>query len=186
MPRLESFSVELTLPFVGKVSGNWSPDDSERRAAWEMYVELATRIAVQPLAPDEGLLREALASYYSLFDTTRTILRQYGPGIAQPKSTGELSFGYLALAVLNGSLRPLLARWHPELGFYEAQRPPTESVLNWERAWPHRETLRMQLGQNRQALLEYANLLAAVAGVPDLHTEPTSSLRKEGPELDQG
>jgi hypothetical protein len=71
-----SRNVELTLPFLGKVSGQWAPDEAERQAAWEMYVELATRITIQPLAPGEGLLREALTSYYSLFATTRTILRE--------------------------------------------------------------------------------------------------------------
>ena len=38
-----------------------------------MYIELVTRIAVIELRPEEGLLREALSSLYSLFDTTRKI-----------------------------------------------------------------------------------------------------------------
>ncbi len=71
MPRLSKIGVELALPFLGKISGEWAPDEAERLAAWEMYVELATRITVQPLTPDEGLIREALTSYYSLFATTR-------------------------------------------------------------------------------------------------------------------
>ena len=50
--------VKLTIPFLGEVSGTWEPDEAERRAAWELYVELATRVAVVPLGPGEGLLRE--------------------------------------------------------------------------------------------------------------------------------
>jgi len=86
------------------------PNDTERRAAWELYVELLTRISVVPLAQREGLLREALMSLYSLFDTTRQILRTHGPDIAEPKRDGEYSLGFLAVAMLNFTLRPLLAR----------------------------------------------------------------------------
>lgn len=113
MPRLTTISVELNLPFLGKISGQWAPEGAERVAAWEMYVELATRISTQPLGSDEGLIREAFNSYYSLFGTTRSILREHGPRIAKPSGGRDLSFGYLALAVLNGALRPLLSRWHP-------------------------------------------------------------------------
>src|SRR4051812_16586037 len=165
--RLERFAVELSLPFIGKVSGSWAPDDVERRAAWEMYVELATRITVQPLAPDEGLLREALTSYYSLFNTTRSILRQYGPAVGQPKANSELSFGYLAIAVLNGCLRPILSRWHHELMAYEQARPSTQSGVDWERAWLGADSLRQELDRSARSLLQYAELLANVAGVAD-------------------
>ena len=169
MPRLEKFTVELTLPFLGKIGGQWAPDDAEREAAWQMYVELATRITVQPLAPDQGLIREALTSYYSLFATTRTILREHGPRIAQPTGDGTLSFGYLALAVLNGALRPLLIRWHPELLAHEHQRPTDQSVTTWEATWPHAPAVRQQIETTRLAILDYADLLAAVADVPPLH-----------------
>src|SRR6266536_2347761 len=60
--RRKEVQVKLTIPFVGEVSGTWVPDDAERQAAWELYVELTTRIAVVPLGPNEGLLREALSS----------------------------------------------------------------------------------------------------------------------------
>ncbi len=66
MPRLNKISVELTVPLFGKIGGEWAPDEAERQAAWEMYVELATRITVQPLASGEGLIREAPTSYFDL------------------------------------------------------------------------------------------------------------------------
>jgi hypothetical protein len=171
MPKLTSFEVSLTLPYVGGIKGTWVPDESERKAAWEMYVELVTRVAVVELGPEEGLLREALTSMYSLFATTRTILRQYGPGIAQPKGRDQLSFGYLAVAVLNTVLRPLLARWHPLLKDYEDQRSATMSSLSYERAWAHHDALRAEIEYARRVLIEYANLLAQVADVPSLILE---------------
>jgi hypothetical protein len=64
---LQSFTVEIGLPFgLGKVAGTWAPAEAEREAAWEMYVELVTRISVEELRPGQGLLREALSSLYSL------------------------------------------------------------------------------------------------------------------------
>lgn len=48
--------VSVSLPF-GIGSAEWEGDPTERRAAWSLYVELVTRIAVQPLETDQGLLR---------------------------------------------------------------------------------------------------------------------------------
>lgn len=50
--------------------------------------ERITPIAVIELGPSEGMLREALASLYSLFDTTRGILRELGPTVTQARGEG--------------------------------------------------------------------------------------------------
>jgi hypothetical protein len=166
--RLASVSVKLQLPYIGGIEGSWQPDERERDAAWEMYVELITRVAVVELRPGEGLLSEALTSLYALFDITRGILRKYGPQVAKPKGEGQLSFGYLSVAVLNGVLRPLLAKWHPLLADYEAHRAADVSMLEHERAWAQAEELRNELRRARQALSDYADVLAEVAGVEPL------------------
>jgi hypothetical protein len=149
------------------VEGTWEVDEDQQRAAWEMHVELVTRIAIVGLRPDEGILREALSSHYSLFESTREILRRYGPTLAKQRG-GNISFGYLAVAVLNTVLRPLLAKWHPELASYEAARPATVSVAEHERNWPAAVELRDAIEKTRGILVEYADLLAEVAGVPSL------------------
>jgi hypothetical protein len=166
--KLASVSVKLQLPYIGGIEGNWQPDERERDAAWEMYVELITRVAVVELRPGEGLFREALGSFYSLFDTTRAILRKYGPEVAKSKDEGQLSFGYLSVAVLNGVLRPLLAKWHPLLLDYEAHRRSDVSALEHEQAWAQAGELRQELSRARQALSDYADVLAEVAGVEPL------------------
>jgi hypothetical protein len=168
MPKLTSVKVKLTLPYIGGVEGTWEPDETERNAAWEMYVELITRISLAELKPDQGLLREALSSLYTLFDTTRKILCKYGPSVAQPKGEDEISFGYLAVAILNAVLRPVLANWHPLLLYYESARDNTLSPLEYERQWENHEELRQVLDDVRSVLIEYANVLAQVAGVPSL------------------
>jgi hypothetical protein len=166
---IKDVTVTLGLPFgLGGISGSWSPDEEERKAAWEMYVELITRISVQELQPGEGLLSEALASLYTLFGTTRDILRRYGPGVAAPKKGSDLSFGIIAVRVLNEALRPLLARWHPELAHYESLRPAEVSVRDHERGWSRADELRADLNELRAVLRTYAGYLGEVADVPSL------------------
>ena len=43
-----SVGVKMDLKLFS-ISGTWVPNDAERRAAWELYVEMITRIAVVPM-----------------------------------------------------------------------------------------------------------------------------------------
>lgn len=173
MAKLTSVKVNLKLPYIGGIEGTWEPNGNERNATWEMYVELITRISVTELKPGEGLLREALSSLYTLFNTTREILRKYGPSVAQPKGKDNLSFGYLAVTILNVVLRPVLAKWHPLLLDYENTKKVSVSPLEHERQWDKYEELRQGLNDVRGVLIEYANLLAQVADVPSLIVKRT-------------
>jgi hypothetical protein len=185
--RLTSVKVSLKLGVLA-VEGTWEADESERRAAWEMYVELVTRISVAELMPDEGLLREALNSLYTLFGTTREILRRNGPTLAIAKGKGSLSFGRVAVAVLNGKLRPILAKWHPLLLDYENTKQTAVSVVEHEKKWEHAPELRQVLNEARIVLVRYSDVLAEVAGVDsiasavELHVSGPKSLpNKETP-----
>jgi hypothetical protein len=109
--------VSVSLPF-GIGSAEWEANKTERRAAWSLYIELVTRIAVEPLEGEEGLLREALNSLYSLFGTTREILKEAGPDVGASRN----SVGGIAIAVLNRGLRRFLAKWHPRLQVWEVKR----------------------------------------------------------------
>ncbi len=171
----QSVQVELDLK-VFRVAGTWEPNEVERRAAWELYVELLTRVAVVPLAREEGLVREALASLYSLFGTTREVLRRAGPEVAEPKPAGQYNLAFLAVAMLNFALRPVLARWHPVLEEWEATRPAGRSRREHEQAWAQIGALRGELELTRQQLTYYAALLAAACGVPDLTATVTQTL----------
>jgi len=172
---LRDLSISLGLPFgLGSIAGTWEPDEDERLAAWEMYVELITRVSVDELGPGEGSLREALSSLYTLFGTTREILRRHGPGVATPKRGSDLSFGVIALGVVNGALRPFLSKWHVELLHHEEQRRPDVSPLEHERSWERAAELRADLAELRGVLATYAGYLGAVADVPSLVGVPAS------------
>lgn len=154
--------VSVSLPF-GIGSAEWEADPTERRAAWSLYVELVTRIAVQPLETDQGLLREALTSLYNLFGVTRQVLKEAGPDVGASHD----SVGGIAIAVLNNGLRPFLAKWHPLLQTWEAQRPQQLSSKEHECNWSEETKLREELESLRKDLEQYANALAVIAGVND-------------------
>ncbi|MFJ3926118.1 hypothetical protein [Streptomyces sp. NPDC090022] len=166
----QEITVKLSIPFVGEISGVWEPMDVEREAAWELYVELATRVSVVELEEDEGLLREALSSLYTVFATTREILRRYGPAVAPRVAPGKVTFGVLAVNVLNLSIRPLLSRWHPLLTAHEAARSEGVDPVAHERRWARAGELREEIEAVRKVLLALALALNEVAGVGDLIT----------------
>ena len=163
MPKLVNVKLDLKLPGIGGIAGTWEPDESEVRAAWELYVEMATRTPLGGFSSQEGSLREALDSIYSLFETTRGILRKYGPTVARPKRERELSFGYLAVSMLNLVLRPLLTEWHPKLRSWERDNAHLD-----ENEWERRSDFLNALNDIRVQLRQYAGLFAEVADVPEL------------------
>jgi hypothetical protein len=158
--RLDKVSVKLDLGFLS-METEWVTDPRERQVAWELYVELVSRIATQPLDPDEGLAREALDSLHDLFAITREVLRSAGPDVGMQ----ERSVGYLALGVLNRGLRPFLSRWHPRLLQWEHARAPGLSAVDHERAWPLDIALRGELEALRSKMWEYARALSEIAGL---------------------
>lgn len=167
MPKLKEFEVNLELDII-TLKGKWIPSNEEKLASWELYVELITRISVAELRADEGLLREALNSLYSLFDTTRNILKRYGPKLAIPKKAGTLSFGFIAVSILNNVLTPILSKWHPLLLDYENNKPLGVSVLEYEKKWSKADELKGVINDNRKRMIYFSELLANVSGVPNL------------------
>ncbi|HYW27173.1 MAG TPA: helix-turn-helix transcriptional regulator [Terriglobales bacterium] len=140
-------------------------DTDQQAAAWEIYVELVTRIAVVELGADQGVLREALGSLHSLFGIIRSILRRHGPAVARAGAEpSEVSV--LAMAILNDVLRPLLADWHPRLLEHESRCPAGLSPTEHERAWARNEEMREALAGTRVLLADFARMLADAAAVP--------------------
>ena len=152
--------MSVSLPWgIGSIE--LEPDRSERNAAWSLYVELVTRVAAQSLEADQGLLRESLTSLNNLFAITREILKVAGPGVGASHD----SVGRIAIDVLNQGLRPFLAKWHPLLQEWEAQRDTDVSARAHEQNWSEESTLRRDLRSLVKELEEYVSALGAIAGV---------------------
>jgi len=122
--------------------------DADRDAAWELYVELLTRITTQYLQPDHGDEKTALDSVFSLFKTTREILKKHG--------TKCVNFSKIAIIVLNQVVRPFTAKWHKKslAGAFEDLEECT--------------TFREELSDLQEELRKYTHLLSDIAGVEDL------------------
>jgi len=133
---------------MGFLEGEFLPKDPDRYAAWELYVELLTRITTQYLAPEEGDEQTALDSVHELFPLTREILRKQGSG------AGE--FAKLAIPVLNQVIRPFTAKWHRlslKHGIEDPQR---------------RRDFRAELSALQRTLRSYTRALGEMARVEDL------------------
>jgi hypothetical protein len=159
LPGITAKSLTVGLPF-GLGSIEFEANEVEQRAAWSLYVELTTRIAIQPLDVQEGLLREVLDSLHSLFEITREILREAGPTVAH----GPNSLGPIAIEVLNKGLRPFNSRWHPLLQAHEEKRSKHLSTLEHERSWEYYQEMCQDLAKLQEQITIYANVLAQIAG----------------------
>jgi len=171
--KLTTSKIKVNLGFLS-LEGIWEIDEKQRSAAWELYVELITRITMTELHEYQGNLREALTSYYSLFDITREILKKYGPSIASAANPNDITLGHISVSVLNEILRPILSKWHPALINWEAQKPNHISVTEHERLWQFNVEIRSEINQTRKKLLEYADVLSIVSNVSQLHKKNNS------------
>jgi hypothetical protein len=82
----------------------WAPNIFDRALAWDIYVELQTRITVQRIDNDEGNDNAALTSVYRLFSITRKRMQSHGVHCANT--------GLLVTTFLNQKVRGFTAKWH--------------------------------------------------------------------------
>lgn len=148
--------VRITVPQFSELT--FVVNDESRRVAWRLYIEVVTRIAIQPLPDNSGLLREAMSSLHGLFATTRETLKDSRPSVTEAGPTVE----HLAVTMLNRELRPFLALWHPKLASFEADHPDLP-----ESEWPDNDACRIHLRGLQQRLRGYALGYARLAGVQD-------------------
>ena len=137
--------LKITLPFAEL---EFQPQDADKAAAWELYIELLTRITTQPLDKRHGDEATALTSVYSLFGTTREIIKRNGRECFE--------FTKIAIIVLNQIVRPFTAKWH---------KSSVEGTFkNPEQCNEFRDELNILQGRLRT----YTKMLADMAGVEDL------------------
>jgi len=145
---LEEWGMTSLKINLGILQSEWKPNDYDKIASWEMYIELLTRITTQPLPESNGDEATALASIHSLFATTRNILKEHG-------RYGQ-EFTKLAIIVLNQIIRPFTTKWHS---------------LSYQGVFDEFEQcniFRDELQTLQVELQKYSRLLASIAGVEDL------------------
>jgi len=138
-------SLKISAPFLEM---EWNPAESDKNAAWELYIELLTRITTQPLINDHGNEINALESVYSLFGLTRKIIKSHGKDCSE--------FTKIAIVVLNQIIRPFTAKWH---------KYSIEDTLKKEDKFIE---FRKELTVLQEKLCIYTKMLSDMAGVEDL------------------
>jgi hypothetical protein len=140
-------ALKIKAPFLEM---EWKPQDEDKAAAWELYIELLTRITTQPLAANHGDEQTALSSIYSIFGLTRDVMKNNGRHCTE--------FTKIAIVVLNQIIRPFTAKWHKisDAGGFE-----NETNCQYFRA----DLITLQ-----SILCTYTKMLAEMAGVEDLTT----------------
>lgn len=146
--QLDKFKLTKIRLNLAVINSEISFQQADKDAAWELYIEMLTRIVTQPLPSDAGDEKTALDSVYALFAITREILRRHGRGTIQ--------FSKIAIPVLNQIVRPFTAKWHKEslVGAFEHESK--------------RKEFRDELEILQSELRNYNSLLAEIAGVEDL------------------
>lgn len=135
-------SLKIKTPFLEM---DWNPQEKDKDAAWEMYIELLTRITTQPL--EYGDEKTALDSVYKLFSLTREIIKKHG------RDCGE--FTKLAIVILNQKIRPFTEKWH-----YESLNKAFENENKCKE-------FRKELKELQKVLVIFTRMLGDMAGVED-------------------
>jgi len=133
---------------AGFLNTDWEPKDRDRDAAWELYIELLTRITTQHLQPEHGDEKTALDSIHTLFGLTRETLKGQGRHCEE--------FAKIAIVVLNQVVRPFTAKWHKN-SLAGAFDDPARC-----------QEFREELSALQELLRRYTKMLADMANVEDL------------------
>lgn len=133
---------------TGFLDANISFKNADRDAAWEMYIELLTRVSTQYLSPKDGDEQAALDSIYSLFKTTRDIIKKNGADC--------INFAKIAIVILNQVIRPFTSKWHKKSLSKELEQAKEKIVF------------RKELEDLQGSLRSYTGMLAEIADVEDL------------------
>ncbi len=144
----KNFHLEKVRLNLNAVQFEVSFQETDKDAAWDLYVEMLTRIVTQPLPPEAGDEQAALESVYSLAPATRDILRHHG--------RASIQFSKVAVPVLNQIIRPFTTKWH------------RESLAGTFDQEANRMQFREELGRLQAELRNYNRMLAEIAGVEDL------------------
>lgn len=144
LARFQLSSLKISAPFL---QATIDLKDADRDAAWDLYIELITRVATQHLDPGDGDEAAALDSIYQLFGLTRETIKRNG--------REAINFTKIAVVVLNQKIRPFTAKWHPVM---------LEGPLDPET----RQHFRNELRALQVDMRNYTKLLAELAQVEDL------------------
>lgn len=133
---------------------------ANKDAAWELYIELMTRVVSNDLELNSGKEDSALESIYKLFQEVRETLKLHGRDCAP---CARVAFG-----LFNEHLRPFASKWHKRLAEGYLMSAAREGRESFNLATEKRnEEFRNELAELQEAVKPYIRQLAEMAGIDE-------------------
>jgi hypothetical protein len=162
MPTITKGEFSLDIGFV-KLGADLS--DEDRQCAWELYTEIATRVAVVGKRLDttcknfDGeLFSESLDSLYNFFRECRGIMRRFPVG--RIKNRRQVHLGVLINRILAQVLRPFLEKWSGRYRSWWATASKDGSPYEMQHKFPECEALMKEWAALREVMREVEAKLA--------------------------
>ncbi len=138
-------SLKMSAPFLAM---EWAPQEADKTAAWEMYIELLTGSILQPLDSSQWGEKNALDTVSSLFELTRKVLKS--------NTRNCMSFAKITIIILNQVVKPFTTKWHT--AHVNGALTDTKKCAEFRKELP---ALQKTLGM-------YIKMLGDMAGIEDL------------------
>ena len=163
MATVKEGSFILNLSFL-QLKGKLS--DEDRQCAWELYTEIATRVAVmgkrgdKPATDFSGeLYSESLDSLYHFFHECRIIMRKFPVG--RIKDQRQIHLGVLISRIMANVLRPFLEKWSGKYRHWFGQNvKPHFSPYEVQNSFPEKEAFLKDWSDVRKIMREAEAQLA--------------------------
>lgn len=161
MPEMKKGSFAIDIGFV-KIGADF--EETDRQCAWELYTELATRVALtgKPKDPDctdfsGEVYAESLVSLYTFFGEARKIMRQFPVGTIGNKKI-ENHLGALIHRSMRDVIRPFLETWQADFRYWWEEKS--------DKALPPFER-QAQYPQVKEMLSQWSDLRAIMRAIQD-------------------
>lgn len=149
-----NFSIDLGFVKLGA-----DFEESDRQCAWELYTELATRIAVTGKTRDPEctdfsgeVYAESLASLATFFSEARKIMRQFPVASINAKGV-ENHLGALVHRAMRDVLRPFLETWQADYRFWwESVSDKSLSPFERQKSYPRLDEMISQWSDVRSIM----------------------------------
>jgi len=152
--------------------------DEDRQCAWELYTEIATRVAVSGKRGDEEcqnfdgeLLKESLDSLYKFFGECRLIMRQFPVG--RIRDDNQQHLGCVIHDLLAKVLRPFLEKWQVAFRtWWDSEECKCMPLFDRQKEFPDYDEFIQEWSEVRQIVRSLEQTLIKEYKLVDL--EPTA------------
>jgi hypothetical protein len=161
-PRLDIVAISLDIGGIGNIE--LKPSVEDLQIAHRIWTELVTRKAAIPFDPEHDVIHEVHDSWYVLFARIRSLIADI-PATQLRSRASTRDLVRIAVAALNGCLRPHLTRWQARYRNWYAQQADllrTTSPQEVQRQFPDYASVVADMTIVNAKLVQYAAQLQKV------------------------